>query len=83
MVKMALLSTLVVSEITTPPLKPIAIIRYIARYLLICSGISRFDFKQPEIMPNKKNSIGGDNKFSTKKDNNSIMSDIFILLVYF
>ena len=52
---MALLSTLVVSEITTPPLKPIAIIRYIARYLLICSGISRFDFKQPAITPNKKN----------------------------
>jgi hypothetical protein len=63
----------VVSEITTPPLKPIAIIRYIARYLLICSGISRFDFKQPAITPNKKNSIGGDNRFSTKKDNNSIM----------
>jgi hypothetical protein len=76
---MALLSTLVVSEITTPPLKPIAIIRYIARYLLICSGISRFDFKTPEIIPSKKNNIGGDNKFSTKKENNSTMLDIFYL----
>ena len=29
--------------------------------------------------PSKKNNIGGDNKFSTKKENNSTMLDIFYL----